>query len=228
MDLWCVDSLPIFKKIDAEALKRSLSNQEDSEAANDVLAVPLEVPAVVNTSTSAEHSIAIAISTESMHENVELTDIKETLNDGADWFIANANQMRKQNETTPSHRPEKHSCKIGRRRPSTGNEISAIVVNMIYSLEDMNCVCIFVLIEPFQRPVKSKRSLFPESQEGRAKPKLYNLVAIYERLHGEAPTTSHYAESDTITLMKCVIANKQEFIRFAEEDSKLFTAIQSL
>lgn len=54
------------------------------------------------------------------------------------------------------------------------------------------------------------------------------MPAIYERLHGKMPDNSHYAESDTMTLMRCVIAVNKDFIRLAEENAKLFSTVQPI
>lgn len=76
--------------------------------------------------------------------------------------------------------------------------------------------------------MKAKRALFSmNSVAVGTKPK-YTLIAVYERLYGEPPTTSHYAESDVITLLKCVVASNKDFVRLAEEEAKLFSAVQSI
>lgn len=83
---------------------------------------------------------------------------------------------------------------------------------------------------------KSKRVLFPSNEKGdgriissSAKKRLsFNLVDIYTRLHGIEPAVAHNAEEDTINLMKCFLAVKEQFIERAEKSAQEFTAITPL
>lgn len=101
-----MDSLPIFRKIDAA------SNADEDTAP---LAVPLEESGPV-----VEPAVA-AIAEEPTQTNSDITNIIDLLNDGNDWFIANASEMQRINETTPSHRIEKHGHRQQRRASSDEN-----------------------------------------------------------------------------------------------------------
>lgn len=49
----------------------------------------------------------------------------------------------------------------------------------------------------------------------------YTLRAIFERHYGAPPGVSHRAESDTITLLKCAIAVKEDFASFVDQTAQL-------
>lgn len=85
----------------------------------------------------------------------------------------------------------------------------------------------------YLRP-KSSRCLFPESsgpsnpiekttRTNYTKNRIsYKLVDIYERLYECSPKNAHNAEEDTMHLLKCAIATKDEFVRVAETLYKEF------
>lgn len=130
-DLWCVDSLPIFKRADAEKSARESSpNQLATDTIDDVLAVPLDENHGTAADTTATDSNKCVEDTTSGTS----ADIKRLLNDDNDWFTANADELQKRNETTPSHRPEKHRYLNKQRRASAKDERSEITVNRIYHM----------------------------------------------------------------------------------------------
>lgn len=82
----------------------------------------------------------------------------------------------------------------------------------------------------------SKRSLFSSDSSKNptnplnipSKRMKFTLTAVHERFFGEEPNKSHYAESDTIALMKCVVASKMEFIEYAEKNANFFKDIKPI
>lgn len=78
----------------------------------------------------------------------------------------------------------------------------------------------------------SKRQLFtPQNGNSDISPSKrmkFTLTAIHERLFGQEPNKSHYAESDALALFKCAVASKMEFIEYAEENAILFKDIQPI
>lgn len=54
----------------------------------------------------------------------------------------------------------------------------------------------------------------------------YTLGAVYERNCNSKPEQLHFAEADVLTLLKCVIAQKEKFIDFVEQNAKPFNEIQ--
>lgn len=77
----------------------------------------------------------------------------------------------------------------------------------------------------------SKRQLFTPVNGDSVSPSKrmkFTLTAIHERMFGEGPNKSHYAESDTLALLKCAVASKREFIEYAEENAKFFKDVQPI
>lgn len=75
-----------------------------------------------------------------------------------------------------------------------------------------------------------KRKLFDtaERPNGKQKEKKYTLSDVYERLHGRKPSSSHYAEADTMALLCCVRKMGDQFIELAERDSRLFSEVKEI
>lgn len=75
--------------------------------------------------------------------------------------------------------------------------------------------------EQRQHVMNSKRELFPSStipkKQTWTKGK-YTLREIYKRFYHSYPENAHDAESDVVTLMKCAIACKADFIKIMNED----------
>lgn len=80
---------------------------------------------------------------------------------------------------------------------------------------------------PYEKPA-SARQLFA-SQSGSSsgnnclppstqspKKKSYKLTDIYKRLNERTPDVAHIAEADTMHLLLCVIAVKEEFVKLAD------------
>lgn len=59
-------------------------------------------------------------------------------------------------------------------------------------------------IEPPQTPVKSRYN------------QSYKLTEIYKRLFQTAPAKAHNAEDDVVTLLKCAIATKAQFVTITD------------
>lgn len=86
-------------------------------------------------------------------------------------------------------------------------------------------------------PPRSKRQLFPDdksvmdpssgadtpttSSQKSAK-KRFRLCDVHERLLGQAPKISHYAECDVKALLKCAIAEGPDFVAYADEHGVKF------
>lgn len=78
----------------------------------------------------------------------------------------------------------------------------------------------------------SKRQLFTPTNGNfiisPSKRMKFTLSAVHERLFGIEPNKSHYAENDVLALMKCAVASKMEFIKYAEENAKFFKDIKPI
>lgn len=79
----------------------------------------------------------------------------------------------------------------------------------------------------------SKRQLFtpPNSGSSAASPSKrmkFTMIAVHERFFGHEPSQSHYAENDVLTLLKCVVASKSEFVEYAETHAKPFSDIKAI
>lgn len=81
---------------------------------------------------------------------------------------------------------------------------------------------------PYEKPIAARR-LFESSTSTQNSPttsngsankmpgrKSFRLSDIYERLHEKKPSISHSAEFDTIHLLLCAIAVKEEFVKEAD------------
>lgn len=56
--------------------------------------------------------------------------------------------------------------------------------------------------------------------------KSYKLVEIFKRLYGREPDIAHNAEADTLHLLRCVIATKDEFVQLADSMATKFIDIK--
>lgn len=54
----------------------------------------------------------------------------------------------------------------------------------------------------------------------------YKLTEIYKRFHGSEPTIAHNAEADTIHLLSCAIAIKNEFVELADSSARKFVDVK--
>lgn len=54
----------------------------------------------------------------------------------------------------------------------------------------------------------------------------YKLEDIYKRLHGCVPKTAHNAEADTIHLLLCAIAMKNQFVQLADSMATKFINVK--
>lgn len=68
---------------------------------------------------------------------------------------------------------------------------------------------------------KTRRELFPPKKTS------YSLIAIYKRIFGKEPNTSHLAESDIITLREVAHYYGERFLRMANEYAKPFSEIKT-
>lgn len=75
----------------------------------------------------------------------------------------------------------------------------------------------------------SRRSLFPSANSAVSTPKKsFTLINIHQRMFGEVPPISHFAEADTISLIKCAAEKKEKFVEFCEANAKLFCDVKPL
>ena len=72
----------------------------------------------------------------------------------------------------------------------------------------------------------AKRKLFGEHNH--TVKKTYKLVDIYQRQYQRAPPASHFAEADTLTLLKCVMSMRDDFIKLCEIEAKPISEIKEL
>ena len=90
---------------------------------------------------------------------------------------------------------------------------------------------------PYEKP-SSARRLFPSqsdscSTSANISPgdvrspakKSFKLIDIYERLNECTPDAAHNAEADTITMLLCAVAVKDEFVRLADSMAVRFDEI---
>lgn len=80
-----------------------------------------------------------------------------------------------------------------------------------------------------KRNLSLRRELFPSTSSSQAQKWTkgkYTLRGIYKRFYHSHPDNSHEAESDVMTLMKCAIACKSEFIKIVNEDCVEFKDVK--
>lgn len=83
--------------------------------------------------------------------------------------------------------------------------------------------------EQRKRALTSRRELFPStssSQTQKWTKGKYTLREIYKRFYHSHPDSSHDAESDVTTLMKCAIACKADFVQIVNEDCLEFKDVK--
>jgi hypothetical protein len=56
----------------------------------------------------------------------------------------------------------------------------------------------------------------------------FTLTGIYFRYYGSNPPQGHHAECDVITLMKCAIACKEDFVKQSELLARNFETVIAL
>lgn len=190
---YCIDSLPLFQALEQDRERKEKAVQENAD--NEL--ADLELTAI----TAME----------------ELEGSPSTLS-----------QMQKLNETTPQRSKITENYKKALRSyldvtPSTQDKPSETGRQR-------------------KSPPRSKRQLFPteegESSNSSSPPstpvpttqlspgqpikKRFRLCDVHERLLGEPPKISHYAECDVEALLKCAIAEGSDFVAYAEEHSVKF------
>lgn len=77
---------------------------------------------------------------------------------------------------------------------------------------------------PNKRPA-AKKELFPAVV---SKAKRFSLIDVYAREFGDRPKQSHFAESDALTLLKCVVSMKDEFFKYIDGHARNFSEIKPL
>lgn len=81
-----------------------------------------------------------------------------------------------------------------------------------------------------QRPInvkkRSRKELFPAGDS--TPKKSFSLINIHERMFGEVPPISHYAEADTISLIKCATEKSEKFVEICEASATLFCDVKPL
>jgi three prime repair exonuclease 1 len=79
-------------------------------------------------------------------------------------------------------------------------------------------------IENRKRAINSKRELFPSPKKW---PKgKFTLREIYKRFFEAFPENSHDSEADVVSLLKCAIACKEEFVQIVNELSTDFSEVK--
>lgn len=74
-------------------------------------------------------------------------------------------------------------------------------------------------------PTSESKATVSKATESPKKRRSFKLVDIYERLHNCPPEIAHNAEADTIHLLKCAIAIKENFVKLADSTAKKFNDI---
>lgn len=137
--------------------------------------------------------------------NNEESDIVDAGTDGTKI------DMQKLNETTPKSikRPSKNS--IGCRSTVTSEEVTP--------QQSMS---------GRKRPKPlARKELFPATSST-TPIKYFSLINIHQRMFGEVPPISHYAEADTISLIKCATEKNEKFVQICEATAKLFCDVKPL
>ena len=119
-------------------------------------------------------------------------------------------ERQKFNETTP-HR-DKMSIKI---EPESKSSSKFIFVPKSKRRLD------------FETPSLTQSSQFSQSSQSPLKKRKFRLIDIYERFYSEPLENAHCAEDDCITLLKCSVACKKEFVQYAELNAIPFSSIKS-
>lgn len=72
----------------------------------------------------------------------------------------------------------------------------------------------------------ARKELFPVQSS--TPNKSFSLINIHQRMFGEVPPISHYAEADTISLIKCATEKKVKFVELCEANATLFCDVKPL
>lgn len=236
--LMAADSLPIFRKIDLEEdlqkaeasfqpIDSDLNEDEQNRLKN--VAHEYESKELADNSIKAKNRINIEASSSTevprigkknqllAEKEVKINQEVEEL--GPDEVVAvkskNPEDFQKHNETTPKLKrfPSKSDNipSTSKQQPSPGVTPSKENPDK----EDKG----FDKIDNrgLKRKTETKRSLFSKN---------FKLTTIYEHYYNEPPTTSHYAEADVFTLMKCAIATRQSFARLLSTNAVPFNQIK--
>lgn len=67
------------------------------------------------------------------------------------------------------------------------------------------------------------RKRLPFSSPGRPR---HNLPAVYERIYGRAPNTSHHAEADVVTLFLAAVATPGAFLAHVDSRAVPFAQVK--
>lgn len=191
-DTYCVDSLPLFQALEQGREQKAKAAQENAD--NEL--ADLELTAL----TAME----------------ELEGSPSTLP-----------QMQKLNETTPQRSKITENYKRALRS----------YLNVTPSQDKPTDE---TPSERRRSPPRSKRQLFPDDNGGgdssgvqytppptsssQQQPgkKRFRLCDVHERLLGQPPKISHYAEADVKALLKCAIVEGMDFVMYAEEHGVKF------
>lgn len=111
--------------------------------------------------------------------------------------------IQNRNEKTPSKRKSDDvSSKIPNEKPSCARQL-------------------------FTSPNDASTSVNSSSQvSGNSSRKSYKLCEIYKRLHENVQENAHNAEADTLHLLLCAIAVKEDFVREADSMAIKFSEIK--
>lgn len=118
------------------------------------------------------------------------------------------NEMQKLNETTPKRKREP----VNRSR--LPHQLSEELTPQ-HSLTNIK--------RPFP---SSRKELFPAPSS--TPKKSFSLINIHQRIFGEVPPISHFAEADTISLIKCATEKKEKFVKICEANATKFCDVKPL
>ena len=224
-NLRCCDSLLVFQQLELQA-----ENQERMMHENYRLSLwdnALNKNFVMNSQLEDlldQNPIKAEIKVEQDENEDSLFFIKEELDaitQQEEMNEKNKLTMQQINEQTPIKATEPTNLKPINIVENEGRKVSTWKLPMIS----------FRLIQlSFQKALKSSsRELFPALPSS-SKPKYikgkFTLGGIYNRTFGKYPEKGHNAESDVISLLKCAVACKKNFIKVTQQISISFKDIK--
>uniref|UniRef100_A0A336KCU1 CSON003226 protein n=1 Tax=Culicoides sonorensis TaxID=179676 RepID=A0A336KCU1_CULSO len=219
-DLLAADSLLIFREIDAfeefqkaEESVRPLSPSMQTE--NDLPDQNSITPQYCDDNNEDEKAIDEFIAKELKVLCPEV--LKNQTNIPKDLT---PNELRVMNELTPvkqlkakninSSPDGPHKSDLGASTSATPHSTEALIEKFNENRKRLR-----------ENPPRSRRDLFGAK-------KLFNLPEIHQRCFNSKAEQSHYAEGDVMTLLKCAIAKKENFVRILQERAISFNEIPAL
>lgn len=195
----CCDSLPVFRKIEDEReqkltlLNRSYSLQQWAQANENGHS---------NSLINADGITLFPPSVEKENDHVIDEEFHQIIKNELD-------EIEKSTEQENNKISDDNVMKLQQKV----NETTPKIPTKAQNLQPHSQI-------PARRSATFKRELFPSTSfsaiHNRTR-KSFSLRELYKRLHNSYPDNSHDAESDVISLLKCAVHYKEDFVRIVNE-----------